>query len=116
MTQQETAVTIRCMVTALVIAEYKLIQIKDDSKEILKKRVNEAIRSCRKVQDYFLTHPQATQETRDVFRQQFAGDEMVLLSELLELCFGLSEESLEDIISSIKSHLEKSKTPEDANS
>ncbi len=106
MTIKETANTIRVMLTALIIAEYQLIRLKDGTKNDLKMRVGNAISSCRKVQEYFITHNSTTPENKEIFKQQFLSNEIVLLSELLETCFSLDEESLENIISSIKQALE----------
>lgn len=93
---------IRLMVTACLIAEYAMIGLVDDTKQELKQRVRMAISACRKVQDWFLTHPNANNETRKIFRQEFLGNEIVLLTELLETCFGIKENGLETIIYSIK--------------
>lgn len=98
--------TIRAIVTCIIICEYKLIKLVDNTHRDLKLRVRNCIASCRRVQDYFLNHPQATPETRATFKQEFLGDEIVLLSELLETCFGIKEEGLEEIIKAIKQNVE----------
>ena len=102
MSGNDKANAIRLMVTAIVIAEYGLSKLKDGTKQNLKLKVNNAIASCRKVQEYFLTHENATPETRATFKEQFLGDEIVLLSELLETCFGIDADGLEEIIKAIK--------------
>ena len=104
--QDKEATTIRLMVTAIIIAEYALLKILDDTRQQLKARVKFAISSCRKVQQYFLNHPQATEDAKETFRQHFIGDEIVLLYELLETCFGLKDEDIESIISEIKRNME----------
>jgi len=101
-TEEEKSNKIRLMVTAIVIAEYALIGFVDDTKQELKQRVKTAIESCRKVQSWFTTHPNASPEVIEVFKQQFLSSEIVLLSELLETCFGIKENGLETIIYSIK--------------
>ena len=102
MTADERANKIRLMVTATIIAEYALISLVDDSKQELKQRVNNAISSCRKVQAWFLNHPSSKAETNEIFKQQFLGNEILLLSELLQTCFGINEDGLESIIEAIK--------------
>ncbi len=100
------AAAIRLILTSIVIAEYGLIRLVDGTKQDLKLRVKNAIASCRRVQQYFLTHENASKETKETFREQFLSDEIVLLSELLETCFGMKPESLEEIISAIKNNTE----------
>lgn len=96
------AAAIRLMLTANVICEYALLKLVDGTKQNLKMRVKNAISSVRLVQDWFTTHENASQATKEIFRNQFVGDEIVLLSELLETCFGMSEDSLESLIDDIK--------------
>ena len=102
MEQEKKANAIRLIATAIVIAEYGLLKLKDGTKQNLKLKVSNAISSCRKVQEYFLTHENATPETKATFKEQFLSGEIVLLSELLESCFGIDEEGLEEIINAIK--------------
>jgi hypothetical protein len=98
---------IRTMVTAILIAEYQLISLVDGTHNDLKLRFKNAIASCRRVQEYFMKHPQSTPETRATFKQEFLGDEILLLSELLKVCFGLPADSIEDIIDAIKKNTDK---------
>ncbi len=100
------ASAIRTMLTAIVISEYALLRIVDGTKHNLKQRVKNAINSCRIVQQYFLTHENASPETKAMFKEQFLSDEIVLLSELLETCYGISSEGLEEIINAIKQNTE----------
>ncbi len=97
-----TAHQIRLMATAIVIAEYALIGLVDGTKQDLRVKVQNAINSCRRVQDWFITHPNSKPEVSTTFKQQFLGDEIVLLSELLTTCFGMDAEGLEEIIKAIK--------------
>lgn len=107
MTNQERAAKIRLMTTAIVIAEYALIGLKDNTKQDLKQRVNGAILACRKVQSWFTYNPNARPEISLVFKEQFLGGEIVLLSDLLELCFGMTEDGLEEIIKAIKQNTDE---------
>jgi len=91
---------IRLVATAITIAEYGLIGI--EGKMDLKLRVSNAIASCRRVQEYFNKHPQASEETKKIFKEQFLSDEIVLLTELLKTCFGIDADGLETIIKAIK--------------
>ncbi|MDF2381342.1 hypothetical protein JMG10_07690 [Nostoc ellipsosporum NOK] len=92
------ALSIRKMVTAILIAEYAMTEFRDGTKQDLKVRVNNAIASCRRVQQWFTQHPCATEETRAQFKKDFLGGEMVLLSAILERLFTMSEEGLEEVI------------------
>lgn len=99
---QRVANCVRLMAVATTIAEYALLGCVDCTEHQLKQRVKEAIRSCRRVQDWFINHPKSNKEVSDVFVQEFYSNEIALLSELLSTCFGLSEDGLEEIIKAIK--------------
>lgn len=103
---EELGKKIRLMLTGLLIAEYALIQIKDGTKQDLKLRVTNAISVCRRVQEWFIFHNQSSPETAAIFKQQFMGNEIVLLTELVETCFGINEDGLEEIINAIKQNLQ----------
>lgn len=102
MTYEEKSAAVRLIATAIVIAEYGLLRLVDNTHHEFKHRVKNAINSCRKVQDFFISHPDATEKTKELFREQFLSGEIVLLSELLETCFGIKEDGLEEIINAIK--------------
>lgn len=102
----KSASVIRRMVTGSLIAEYALIELKDQTKQDLKKRTNDAITSIRRVQDWFLHHPQAGAKYHKIFKQEFLSGKMILLGELIEAVWGLSEDDLEDIISQLKKHID----------
>jgi len=111
MTNDEKAVVIRAMVTATCIAQYKLLQLKDNTHHVLKQKVSAAIKACDAVEKYFLIHPDTTLQTRERFKEQFLSDEIVLLSELLETCFGINADGLEEIIKAIKQNAEPQLNP-----
>jgi hypothetical protein len=98
---------IRLMVTANLIAEYAMLEFKDKTKQDLKQRVNVAINACRNVQNWFLNNSSCSPQTRESFKENFLGDEIILLSELLKTCFGVFPSDLETIISSIKANLKE---------
>jgi len=91
---------IRLVATAITIAEYGLIGIRAEHE--LKQRVNRAIQHCRAVQKFFTNHPDASDEVKKVFDEQFRSDEIVLLTELVKTCFGIDADGLETIIKAIK--------------
>lgn len=101
---ETTASAIRKVVVGLIIAEYGLMQIRDDSKQDLKARTNFAINAIKKVQQYFLTHPNSKPEHREIFKKEFIKSEIFMLSELLETVWGFTDESLEEIINTIKQY------------
>lgn len=96
------AAAIRLMLTCNVISEYALLKLLDGTKQELKLRVRNSIASCRRVQEYFTAHTDASSETKAIFKQEIMSDEIVLLSELLEICFGMKADSIEEIIKAIK--------------
>ena len=97
---QKQADNIRLVITAITIAEYGLIGI--TGHQGLKLKVSNAINACRRVQDYFSHHPDASEEIRGTFKKEFLSDEIVLLTELLKSAFVLDAESLETLIDEIK--------------
>lgn len=110
MTEQQAiknSAAIRLMVTANLICEYAMLEFKDQTKQELKFRVNTAINSCRNVQSWFLNNSSCSPQTREAFKENFLGDEIILLSELLKTCFGVFPSDLETIISSIKANLKE---------
>lgn len=86
---QETANIIRRMAVGTCIAEYANIELQDKTKQDLKQRVTAAISANRRVQDYFINHPQATAEHKEVFKQSFLSGKMVLLGRLIEIVYEL---------------------------
>lgn len=99
---QQTAKSIRKMVIGAIVVEYAMLEIKDQTKQDLKARANNLIKASKSVQNWFLFHPQSTDTHREVFKKEFLKSEIYLLSELLELVWGVGEEDLENIISELK--------------
>ena len=100
----ELANAIRKVVVGTIVAEYGLMQIRDESKQDLKARTNFAIKAIKRVQEYFLTHPNSTPEHREIFKREFIKSEIFMISELLEAVWGLSDDSLEEIVNTIRAH------------
>jgi hypothetical protein len=96
---------IRKMVVGTIIAEYALIELKDQTKQDLKQRTNTAISSIRKVQDWFLHHPENGIKYHSIFKQEFLSGKILLLSEIIETVWGLTEDDLEEIIKQLKSNI-----------
>jgi hypothetical protein len=105
MTIEEKAKIIRLGVTATIIANYAMLMLKDETKYELRKRVNDVIKSCQRVEQYFVTHECSKEETRQLFRQQFNSNEICMLSELLRTCMVLDEHGIEAVISSVNDAL-----------
>lgn len=100
----EIANAIRKVVVGLIVAEYGLMQIRDESKQELKQKTNFAINAIKKVQDYFITHPNSTPEHREIFKREFVKSEIFMISELVESVWGLSDDSLEEIVNTIRAN------------
>lgn len=105
MTPEETAEAIKKVVVGLIISEYGLMLLKDVSKQDLKFRTSGAIAAIRRVQDYFLHHPDSNPKHKEIFKREFLKNEIVLISELMTTVWGLSEDDIETIINSIKANI-----------
>lgn len=107
MTEQsinELAKSIRTVLCGVLIVEYGLMSIPDQRYE-LKNRVNTAIKKCRDVQSYFENSPHARPEIKQLFKREFLKSEQVLITEILEAVYGLSEQDLEMILNSLKENI-----------
>jgi len=107
LTIQEKANIIRLALTGVVIAEYAMIRLKDNTKTELKMKVNNAIARCRDVQKWFVFHTESSPEVSALFQKQFNSNEILMLSELLETCFPLDDNGIEEVIKSIRAALEQ---------
>jgi hypothetical protein len=101
MDTDQKAKSIRKLVVGIIISEYALRELVDDSKQDLKQRANIAISAAKRVQDYFRFHPQCTPEHKAIFEKEFVKSEIYLLSELLETCWQFSDDTIEEIIKAI---------------
>lgn len=104
---QKTAKSIRKLVIGVIVTEYALMELREDSKQDLKYRANIAIKAARAVQDYFKFHPQCTPEHKVIFEKEFIKSELYMISELLECVWGINDEGLEIIINAIKKNITK---------
>lgn len=110
MTIERTAAAIRKLVIGIIISEYALMELKEDSKQDLKHRAGIAIKAARSVQEYFKFHPQSTPEHKKIFEKEFLKSEIFMISELMETVWGFSDENLEFIIKAIKANTKEFET------
>jgi hypothetical protein len=108
--RQEEAKSLRKLVIGAIIAEYAILEIKDNTKQDLKFRANRLLQAAKGVQNWFLLHPQSTPESKKVFETEFLKNEIYLISELLELVWGIPEENLEEIIQTLREHIVEEET------
>jgi hypothetical protein len=104
------ATPIRTMITALIICDYSLRQIIGDTHQGLKLKVRNAMNSIKQVEQYFIQHPDCSEGNKQLFRKSFVGNELLMLVELLQTCYGINEEGLEEIINAIKSNITETNT------
>jgi hypothetical protein len=107
MTIEEQGKIIRFILTCLLMAEYGLINLGDNVDPELKKRIKNAIAYCRNVQGFFVNNKNVSAETKEMFKQQFMGSEIVFLTELVELCFGMDDLGISEIIRAVKEAIER---------
>ena len=100
----ETSNAIRKIVVGTIVAEYGLMQLRDESKHDLKARTNFAIKAIKRVQEYFITHPDTKPEHRASFKREFIKSEIFMLSELMESAWGLNDGTLEEIVNTIRAN------------
>jgi hypothetical protein len=96
---------IKKMVIGAIVSEYGALEIKGNAKQDLKQRVNMLANQAKSIQRYFLTHPQCTEETRRIFKEEFHRDELYLLSEIVMLLWGVKFEDLENIFNTLREHI-----------
>lgn len=110
MTIDEKANAIRTMVVGALVADYGARLIVDGTTHELKQLINNVLKSVRSVERHFLFHDNTDAEYREVFKRQFVSNTHVLIAELVQTVWGLSEDTLEDIIRAIKANIEEAKT------
>lgn len=106
----QTVSGIKKIVVGSIIANYGALQIVDGSKQDLKLRVNKVINGARDVENYFKFHPNSDKNYLEVFKEEFKKDELLLLSEIFELLYGLNSESLENIHEALKNAISESQS------
>jgi hypothetical protein len=102
MENNEAVDAIKLMILGSLLAEYGARLIVDDTKQNLKYRIKCVLNAVRNVELHFINHNNTTPEYREQFKRAFNKNETVLLADLNLLCWQLNEESIEEIINSIK--------------
>ena len=96
---------IKKMVVGCIIAEYGAIQLIDSTKYDLRNRVNLVIKSVQSVENWFLHNENSNDAYREIFKKEFKGNEVMMLAELFDTVFGLSDDSLDEIIQVLKKNI-----------
>jgi|LakMenEpi03Aug12_release.lakeMendotaPanAssembly.Ray.scaffolds.fasta_scaffold977126_2 hypothetical protein len=109
MDQKQSVSAIKKMVIGCIIAEYGARQLVDSTKYDLRKRVNNVIKSVESVENWFIHNQYSSELYRDIFKRQFRGNEVMMLAELFDTVFGLSEDSLDEIIQVLKKNISDAK-------
>lgn len=106
---EERAAAIRTMMVGVLIADYGARLLKDNSAQDLRQLVNAVMQSVKRVEQHFLFHPNTDTKFRETFRREFLSNNIVLLVDLLQTIWGLSENSLEEIVTAIKGNIDQNK-------
>jgi len=109
MDQKQSVSAIKKMVIGCIIAEYGARQLVDSTKYDLKKRVNTVIKSVELVENWFIHNQYSSELYRNIFKKEFRGNEVMLMAELFDTVFGLSEDSLDEIIQVLKKNITDAK-------
>lgn len=102
----EQARAIRWVAIGCIIAEYGA-RLLPATRGELKMRANAVVNTSNALQRYFLHHPNAKEEQKRIFKAEFSKNEVVLLAELLETVWGISEDNLEEIIKTLKENIQE---------
>jgi len=105
MDQKQSISAIKKMVIGCIIAEYGARQMLDSTKYELRQRVNNVIKSVVSVENWFVHNQYSNQQYREIFQKQFKGNEVMMLAELFDTVFGLSDDSLDEIIKVLKKNI-----------
>lgn len=96
---------IKKMVVGCIIAEYGARQMLDSTRYDLRNRVNTVIKSVNSVENWFLHNEHSNDAYREIFKKEFKGNEVMMLAELFDTVFGLSDDSLDEIIQVLKKNI-----------
>lgn len=105
MDQKQEVSAIKKMVIGCIIAEYGARQMVDSTKYELKNRVNNVIKSVVSVENWFVHNKYSNPDYIKIFQKEFKGNEVLMLAELFDTVFGLSEDSLDEIIQVLKKNI-----------
>lgn len=109
---EERANAVRMIVVGSLLADYGARLIIDDTMHDLKTRARRVMTAVQSIERHFIHHPNTDTRYREVFKREFISNSIPLMAELLQTVWGLSEESMEDIITKIKNAKEE-ESPED---
>lgn len=101
---EDTAKAIRWLLIGGLLCEYGARMLPSSRGE-LKMRTNAVINFSKRLQEYFVHHPNCSQENKKVFLKEFSKNEVVLIGELVETVWGIKESDLENIIDTLKKHI-----------
>lgn len=107
MNNQDTVDAIKLMIVGSLLAEYGARLMVDDTKRDLKYRVKCVINAVKNVEMHFINHNNTTNEFREQFKRAFNKNETVLLADLNLICWHISEDGLEEIISAVKQAIDE---------
>lgn len=101
--------SVKKVIIGSIIAEYGCLEMVDGTYKEIKMRVNKIKNACMELQRHF-THSHVSSNTyREVFKKEFIKSELYLISEIVSLIYGLSEDDLESILNAIKNNVNESK-------
>jgi len=103
----ETVDAIRVMAIGALLADYGARLIVDGTKQEMKMHVKGIINAVKRLENYFIAHPNGNEQSRDQFRKAFNKNETVLLADLNLLCWQINEEGLEEILNAVKLAIEE---------
>lgn len=98
-------VGVKIIIVASMLAEYGGRLLKDGAKFALKNHVNGLINNAAGIERLFVTNQWISKEERDKFKDQFCGNAGALIAQHLQNLFGLSEESMEAIITAEEKYI-----------
>ena len=107
MSNQDTVDAIKLMIVGSLLAEYGARLMIDDTKQNLKYRVKCVINAVKNVEMHFINHNNTTEEYREQFKRAFNKNETVLLADLNLLCWQISDDGLEEIVSAVRQAIEE---------
>lgn len=95
------------LMSGVIIAEYGLRQLVDNTEKELKRRTKIAMTAIESMQNCFLHNPTISKERKELFKLDFQSDRKVLLAEIFEILVDIEEEGLEIILDAIKKSIDE---------
>lgn len=107
MTENEIVTGVKKMAIGCLIAEYGMLEIVDSIRYDLKHNVKAVIAASQRVQKTLMDSPKHTPEAKEALRKMFLKSEYYLISEILVALWDFSDDDLEYILNTIKSHTDE---------